>query len=97
MTLDFLTDGECKVKQFEHIDNMIKSFPEELGKNKVKTPSSNHLYEGGEGLLLTNEKREVFHSIVAKGIFVGGQSRPEIIPTVSVLIWSHPRAKRKRL
>ena len=30
MTLDFSTDGECRVKQFEHVDDMIGSFPEEL-------------------------------------------------------------------
>ena len=85
MTLDFSMDGECRVKQFEHVDDMIESFPEELGEKEVKTPASNHLYEGGEGLFLSDEKREVFYSIVARGIFVGGRSRPGIIPTVSVL------------
>ena len=85
MTLDFSVEGECQVKQFEHVRDMIESFPDEIGKSTVLTPASNHLYEKGEGLLLNDEMREVYHSIAAKGIFVGSRSRPDIKPTVSVL------------
>lgn len=85
-TLDFSVDGErCRVKQFDHVNDMIGSFPEEVGESKVKTPASSHSYKIWEGLLLSNENWEVYHSITAKGIFVGGRSRPDIIPTVSIL------------
>ena len=34
---------------------------------------------------MSKEKKEVFHIIVVKGIFVGKWSRPDVMPMVSVL------------
>ena len=75
MTLDFSVDGECRVQQFGHVDDMISNFPEEIGQSTALTPASNSLYAKGEGLLLSAEKKETFHCITAKGIFVSGRSR----------------------
>ena len=64
---------------------MIESFSEEISSKVSLTPASSHLYEKGEDLLLSENQKEVYHSITAKGIFVSSRSRLDIIPTVSVL------------
>ena len=63
---------------------MLESFPEEFT-GKVLTPAANDLFFVGVGRLLSDSQREIFHSIVAKGIFVAKRSRPDIRPTISVL------------
>ena len=35
--------------------------------------------------MLCNVQREKLHSVITKGIFVGNRSRPDILPTISVL------------
>lgn len=35
--------------------------------------------------MLCDSERELFHSVVAKDLFVGCRSRPDIVPTISVL------------
>ena len=85
MELDFSEDGVCKVKQFGHIEDMISMYADEIGEKIAQTPASNHLFERGEGRLLSDPERESFHSTVAKGLHVSTRSRPDIIPTISVL------------
>ena len=85
MTLDFSVKGECRVQQFGHVEDMIRDFPEETGTSVALTLASNYLYEEGGDLLLSTEKKEIFHRITAKGIFVSSRSWPDITPTVSVL------------
>ena len=50
------------------------------------TPASNDLYKRSHGRLLSKEEKETFHIIVAKEIFVSHCSRPDILPTISVLL-----------
>ena len=35
--------------------------------------------------MLSSHDRELFHNVVAKGIFVSSRSRPDITPTISIL------------
>ena len=85
MTLDFSSKGVCKIKQFDHVSEMISGYEKEINEKIALTPASNHLYEKEEGGLLNNKEKELFRSTVAKGLFISTRSRPDIIPTVSVL------------
>ena len=49
-------------------------------------PASNNLFEKGNGKLLDIEKKEIFHHVVAKGLFILNRSRPDMIPMVSILL-----------
>ena len=73
------------MKQFEHVRDMISNYEKEIGEKTALTPSSNHLYDKGEGGLLGKDDKGLFHSTVAKGLFVSTRSRPDIIPTLAVL------------
>ena len=75
MTLDFSVEGKVHVKHNDHIKEMIKEWLESITDWDMSlTPTSRNLYEKGEGGLLSDGDREIFHQIVVKGIFVCGQS-----------------------
>ena len=85
MTLDFGSHpGSVHVKQESHIEDMLESFNEKL-KGKALTPARNDLFMAGAGRLLCEHKKELLHSIVAKRIFVGKRSCPDVMATVLVL------------
>ena len=86
MTLDFTIKGECHVLQEDHIRDIISSWPEDFkGNDSVLTPCSSNLFKVGRGGLLNKSLKEIFHLTVAKSLFVSNCSRPDILPTVSVL------------
>ena len=85
MVLDFSCEGACHVKQYDHDSDMIANYDVKIGDKSALTPASNHLFEKGEGLLLFDAEREAFHSTVARALYISTRSRPDIIPTVSVL------------
>ena len=73
--------------QNDHIDDIVSSWPEKFKDNdNVLTPASFDLFAKGGGRLLSDEQREIFHSVVAKALFIYHQSKPDIMPTVSILL-----------
>ena len=86
MLLDFSYPGKVKIRMDEYVEKMINEFPIKFGEDdKQETPAGNDLLDAGRGTLLNDERRETFHSFVAKGLFVSKQARIDIHPTVSVL------------
>ena len=85
MLLDFESEpGAVHVRQDEYIEDIVSTMPENL-KGNSPTPASNDLFRKGAGELLSEDKKELFHTIVAKGLFVAKRSRPDIGLPVSVL------------
>ena len=86
MTLDFSKKGKVKIRMVEYIKRMLKEFPIKFDVSQVSnTPASNDLLDIGKGEKLNDEMREIFHSFVAKGLFVSKRARLDIAPTISVL------------
>ena len=86
MLLDFLYQGKVKIKMDEYVQRMIDDFPIKFDEDTTQeTPAGNDLLDTGRGEELDNEKREIFHSFVAKGLFLSKRARIDIHPTVSVL------------
>ena len=84
--MDFSEDGVCHVRQDIHVQDLIDSWPEKFkATDKVSTPAALDLFDKGSGALLGKEKREIFHSVITKGIFICTRSRPDGLPTVGVL------------
>ena len=55
---------------------MLKEFPIKFDKSQVSvTPAANDLLDIGKGEELDDEKREIFHSFVAKGLFLKQKSQ----------------------
>lgn len=86
MTLDLSKEGECHALQEDQIAEIVSNWPEEIEETKKElTPCTSSLFEKGEGGLLCDRRRELFHTIVAKYLFIGNRSRPDILPPVNVL------------
>ena len=86
MLLDFRTDGKVKIRMDEYVQDMLDEFPIKFDESvKQETPAANDLLDAGRGELLPDKEREVFHSFVAKGLFLSKRARLDIHPTISVL------------
>jgi hypothetical protein len=58
----------------------------QLGKKDVaKTPAANSLFNLGTGAKLDTKRSEIFHTFVAKGLFLCKRARPDIQQAISVL------------
>ena len=84
MVFDFREDGVFTVDMKAYVKGMIEDFPEELRK-AAETPATEKLLDIGKGKLLSDERREAYHTSVAKGLFVCKRARPDIQPTIAVL------------
>jgi hypothetical protein len=86
MELDYRKRGELKINMTKYVENMINEFPVQLGKNGMaKTPAGDNLFNLGTGAKLDTKRSEIFHTFVAKGIFLCKRARPNIQQGVSVL------------
>jgi hypothetical protein len=84
-------DKQCVTINMEkYILACIEDFEEEASDERLKsvsTPASNYLFKTRKdnGVKLTWEKAKLFHSTVAKLLFVAKRARPDILLTVSFL------------
>jgi hypothetical protein len=77
--------GEVKISMQSYLEESIEAFPEEIT-GTVSSPAANHLYTiNPNAKKLPEHLREIFHSIVAKLLFVATRARPDLQPTISFL------------
>jgi hypothetical protein len=71
----------------KYVENMLNNFPPvQLGKKDVaKTPAADSLFNLGTGAKLDTKRSEIFHTFVAKGLFLCKRARPDIQQAISVL------------
>ena len=64
----------------EYVQKMINVFLIKFGDDVTKeTPAGNDLLDTGRVAQLDDEKREIFHSFVAKGLFLSKGARLDVI------------------
>ncbi|CAJ1946102.1 unnamed protein product, partial [Cylindrotheca closterium] len=84
MTLDFSVKGKLKIRMDDYVKNMLEDFPIKFNKDsKQETPAGNNLLEAGKGKLLNAEYRQIFHTTVARGLYVSKRARLDIHPTIT--------------
>ena len=59
-------------------------FPVEL-KGTITTPANDSLFKSVDSKALSKQRSEVFHTYVAKALFLAKRGRPDILPTVAFL------------
>ena len=84
MVVDFQEKGKVIIDMVKYVESMIDDFPVKLNK-EAKTPAAENLLDIRTGKLLDKGKAELYHTTVAKGLFLCKRSRPYIQPTVAVL------------
>jgi hypothetical protein len=86
MELDYRKRGKLKISMTKYVENMLNDFPVQLGKKDVaKTPAANSLFNLGTGAKLDTKRSEIFHTFVAKGLFLCKRARPDIQQAILVL------------
>ena len=86
MTLDFTKKGKVKIRMDDYVTRMLNEFPRKFNEGETQeTPAGGNLFEPGKGGLLEPERKEIFHSFVAKSLFLSKRARLDIGPTVAAL------------
>ncbi|CAJ1929568.1 unnamed protein product [Cylindrotheca closterium] len=86
MTLDFSKKGKLKICMDDYVKRMLDEFLVKFGENNnQETPAGNTLLDVGNGRKLDTARQEVFHSFVAKGLFLSKRAQHDILPTISIL------------
>jgi hypothetical protein len=85
MDIEFCNDGSVKIGTKEYINEAIKDFDEDVSKN-VSSPANLGLNTiDQKSPLLPIKKKDLFHSIVAKLLWVMKRGRPDIETTIAFL------------
>ena len=84
MVVDFTEHEVVKIDMVKYVEGMLSDFPTKIDKVS-KTLAGDNLLDIGTGKILTGDKAETFHTMVAKGLFLCKRSRPDIQPTIAVL------------
>jgi hypothetical protein len=70
----------------KYVENMLNNFPVKLGKKDVaKTLAGDNLFNLGTRAKLDTKRGEIFHTFVAKGLFLCKRARSNIQQTILVL------------
>jgi hypothetical protein len=78
--------GELKINTTKYVENMLSNFPVKLRKKDVvKTPAGDNLFNLGTRAKLDTKRSEIFHTFVAKGLFLCKRARPNIQHAILVL------------
>jgi hypothetical protein len=86
MTLDYTKKGKVRVGMSQYVQNMIDAFPENIGSSTVDVPWSKSLFKANhKSKKLDDERKSIFHTITAKGIFLDKRARPDIQPAIAYL------------
>jgi hypothetical protein len=86
MELDYQKQGELKINMTKYVKNMLNNFPVKFGeKDAAKTPAGDNLFNLGTGAKLDTKRSEIFHTFVAKGLFLCRRARPDIQQAILVL------------
>ncbi|CAJ1970379.1 unnamed protein product [Cylindrotheca closterium] len=86
MTLDFSKKGKLKICMDDYVKRMLDEFPVKFGESDhQETPAGNTLLDFGNRQKLDTARQEVFHSFVAKGLFLSKRARLNILHTILIL------------
>jgi hypothetical protein len=77
MELDYQKQGELKINMTKYVEKLLNNFLVKLGKKDVaKMPARDNLFNLGTGAKLDTKRWEIFHTFVAKGLFLCKREGP---------------------
>ena len=87
MTFEFdKKKGQVKVSMIDYVQNMLRDFPLKFRKKEgTNNPAKADMFSEDKSKKLDEKEREIFHTTVAKALFISKRARPDIQPIVSVL------------
>jgi len=87
MILNFKDDGGLEIDMQDYVKKMVDAFPINIDPQEEMpiSPAAEGLLDAGKSRPLNHKQAEVYHTFVAKGLFVSKRARPDIHPTIAVL------------
>ena len=86
MIINYTIKGEVKIDMTKYVEDMLHDFPIKLKETQVATtPASKKIFIGGVGKLIEKTRSEIFHTFMAKGLFLSKRARPDIQQDIAVL------------
>jgi len=82
MTFNYEEVGEVKITMEGYVKDLLNAHQ---FKGKAKTPALPYLFETRESDLLDEKRREEFHTIVAKLLYLAKRARPDILTACAYL------------
>ena len=71
MCLDYSKKGQITIEMKDYVKNMIEEFPTKLKPTEIATtPSNDNLFKIDKSKKLNNNRKEQFHTMVAKALFL---------------------------
>jgi hypothetical protein len=78
--------GELKINMTKYVEKHAERLPSETWEEDVaKTPARDNLFNLGTGAKLDTKRLEIFHTFVAKGLYLCKRARPNIQQAILVL------------
>ena len=85
MDIDLSQAGKVRVSMSPYIEQAIDAFPERLSRTSPHPAQAGLFDVCPTSPELDPDRRDVFHTIVAKLLYVAPRARPDIIPTIAFL------------
>jgi hypothetical protein len=79
MTIDFRVKSEVRFSQYDFLKKLLNSLPESLSTGKKNTAAPEYLFKTtDESCLLDNKRKDIFHTITAKTLWLSQRSRTDV-------------------
>ena len=86
MLLNYEVDGQVTIDMKKYVYDMLTDFPVQFRKEQTATtPASDKIFSTGVGKPIDSKRQEIFHTFVAKGLFLSKRARPDIQQAIAVL------------
>ena len=86
MTIDYSVQGKVSFSMPQYIEDLLLECPDSIMKGTSTTPAANHLFQTNENAeKLGTTDAVLFHHLVAKLLYLGKQTRPDLLTAISFL------------
>ena len=86
MTIDYTKTGKVMFKMQDYVEALLAECPKDLMKGPSVTPAANHLFEvNPNAIKLSPIDSDMYHHLVAKLLYLGKRTRPDILLAVCFL------------
>ena len=86
MTIDYTLKGKVSFRMPQYIEDLLQECLESIMKGTSTTPAANHLFQTNENAeKLSTMDAMLYHHLVAKLLYLGKRTRPDLLTAVSFL------------
>ena len=86
MTINHTVKGKVSFSMPQYVEDLLSECPESIMKGTSTTPAANHLFQTNENAdKLGVTDAVLYHHLVAKLLYLGKQTRPDLLTAISFL------------